>query len=142
MGDHELNSISCDRILQDSSRGASREHVKRRHSRVFILTGFFFVLGVSCLVAGVVLIALSQTQRSATKCTTTTTTDEKGTCNKTCSGSKNDTQTENSCTFSSEAKLAGKSIICIGLQMSIKSMTNVNTEPFEIFAIFFYELNC
>lgn len=113
MGDHELNSISCDRILQDSFSGTSCKHVKRRHSRVFILTGFFFVLGVSCLVAGVVLIALSQTQKSATKCTTTTASDEKGTCNKTCLGSKNDAKTESPCAFSSEAKLAGKPFSCI-----------------------------
>ena len=115
MGDHELNSISCDQILQDSSsRDSSSGQMKRRHSRVCIFSGFVFALGVSCLVAGVVLIALSQTQKSATKYNTTTTAvDEKSTCNETCSGNKNDTKTENPCTFSSEAKLAGKLIKCI-----------------------------
>lgn len=115
MGDHELNSISPDQILPDSSsRDSSSEHVKRRHSRVCLLAAVVSVLGVCCLVAGVVLIVLSQNQKSATKGkATTAAVGEEGTCNKTCSGSKRDAKTENPCAFSSEAKPGGKPIKCI-----------------------------
>ncbi len=160
MGDHELNSISCDQILQDSSsRDSPSDCVKRRHSRVCILTGFVFVLGVSCLVVGVVLIALSQTQKSATTCkTTATAVDEKDTCNATCPGSKNDTKTENPCAFSSEAQLAGKPIKPVHLvyrcftQRLLHKITHFyfaqckhgrcNTDPFAIFFNFFRVNHC
>ena len=115
MGDHELNSISPDQILADySSRDSSSDHLKRRHSRIFLLAAVMFVLGVCCLVTGVVLIVLSETQKAGTKSKASANViDEEGPCNTTCSGNKNDTKIENPCTFSLEAKLAGKPIKCI-----------------------------
>lgn len=114
MGDHELNSISPDQMLRDSpSRDSSEQVNRRRHSRVFILAGFVTVLGVCCLVAGVVLITLSQTQTCATKSNDTTATlDQKDTCNGNASSIKNNTKVENPCAFSSEAELAGKPTKC------------------------------
>lgn len=115
MGDHELNSISPDQILPDySSRDSSSDHVKRRHSRICLLAAVVFVLGVCCLVTGVALIVLSQTQKAATKCNVSANSiDGEGPCNATCSGSKNDTKIGNPCAFSLEAKVAGKPIKCI-----------------------------
>ena len=112
MGDHELNSISPDQILPDSlSKDSSSDHVKRRHSRLCLLAAVFFVLGVSCLVTGAVLIVLSQTQKSATESrATNNAVNEEGPCNTTFSGSKNNTKTENPCALSLEAKLAGRTI--------------------------------
>lgn len=112
MGDHELNSISPDQILPDySSKDSSSDHVKRRHSRLCLLAAVVFVLGVCCLVTGVLLIVLSQTQKSATESrATNNTVNEEGPCNTTFSGSKNNTKTENPCALSLEAKLAGRTI--------------------------------
>ena len=109
MGDHELNSISPDQILPDySSRDSSSDHVKRRHSRLCLLAAVVSVLGVCCLVTGVVLIVLSQTQKSATTDKATTGAGHKeGPCNTTFPGSNNDTTTENPCALSLEAELAG-----------------------------------
>ena len=115
MGDHELNSISPDQILPDySSRDSSSDHVKRRHSRICLLAAVVFALGFCCLVTGVVLIVLSQTQKAATKGKVSANAiDEEGPGNTTCSGSINDTEIGNPCAFSLEAKLAGKPINCI-----------------------------
>lgn len=112
MGDHELNSISPDHILPDySSKDSSSDHVKRRHSRLYLLAALVLVLGVCCLVTGVVLIVLSQTQKSATESrATNNAVNEEGPCNTTFSGSKNNTKTENPCALSLEAKLAGRTI--------------------------------
>ena len=111
MGDRELNSISPDQILPDSlSKDSSSDHVNRRHSRLCLLA-VVFVLGVSCLVTGAVLIVLSQTQKSATESrATNNAVNEEGPCNTTFSGSKNNTKTENPCALSLEAKLAGRTI--------------------------------
>ena len=115
MGDHELNSISPDQILPDySSRDSSSDHIKRRHSRICLLAAVVFALGVCCLVTGVALIVLSQTQKAATKGKVSADAiDEEGPGNTPCSGSINDTEIGNPCAFSLEAKLAGKPIKCI-----------------------------
>lgn len=110
MGDHEMTSISS--LDHGSSSKDSSEHVNRRHSRVSILhlAGFVFVLGFSFLVAGVVLLTLSQTRTSATK--NTSSLNQTVTCNGNSSFRENNTKAENICAFSSEAKLAGKPIKC------------------------------
>jgi len=67
------------------------------------------VLGICCLVTGVVLIVLSQAHKAATKGhASANATEEEGPCNKTCSPSQNDRKIENPCVFSLEAKLTGK----------------------------------
>lgn len=131
MGDHELNSISPDHILPDySSKDSSSDHVKRRHSRLYLSAALVLVLGVCCLVTGVVLIVLSQTQKSATESRATdNAVNEERPYNTTFSGSKNNTKTENPCALSLEAKLAGRTtdvskfplcIITRNLSLSVK----------------------
>jgi len=131
MGDHELNSISPDHILSDySSKDSSSDHVKRRHSRLYLSAALVLVLGVCCLVTGVVLIVLSQTQKSATESRATdNAVNEERPYNTTFSGSKNNTKTENPCALSLEAKLAGRTtdvskfplcIITRNLSLSVK----------------------
>ena len=111
MGDHEMTSISS--LDHGSSSKDSSEHVNRRHSRVSILhlAGFVFVLGFSFLVAGVVLLILSQTRTSATK-NNSSLNNQTVTCNGNSTSRENNTKAENICAFSSEDKLAGKPIKC------------------------------
>ena len=111
MGDHELNCISADQLrlpnhlfLSSSTPSDSTEHTNRRHSRVFILASVIVLLGVGCLLAGVVLITLSQREKSPT------TERKTESCNLTrnSSTSKNQSNPVNPCEFTLEAKRAGK----------------------------------
>lgn len=154
MGDHELNSISPDQIFPDySSRDSSSDHVKRRHSRICLLAAVVFMLGVCCLVTGVALIVLSQTQKAATKGKVSgNVIDEERPCNTTWSGSKNDTEIGNPCAFSLEAKRAGKPILKVHLGhrisndmlciITLKFYVSVNrnlcicyAKPFKLFVL-------
>lgn len=118
MADHEMNSISPDQLrcpdhvlLNNSSPTESAEHMNRRHSRVFVLAGFIAFFGVGCLLAGVVLISLSQREKSlAEKKTGLGSLNQTKSCNNDSSSSKNESKQVDPCEFSLEAKRVGKPI--------------------------------
>lgn len=120
MGDHELNSISPDQLglhehvvlSGNSAPSDSPENMKRRHSRVCILAGVVFLIGVGCLLAGVVLITLSQSENSATKNNAGMDLHKSNSCNENSTNSKNESKPANPCEFSVEAERAGKPTKC------------------------------
>ena len=121
MGDHELNSALPDQLglrehvfLNSSTSSISPDyHVKRRHSRAYSLAGVIAFIGVGCLVAGIVLISVSQSQKFPTKSVTFTGLNQTKSCDKnSTSTSNNGSKFANPCEFSKEAARAGKPIKC------------------------------
>lgn len=121
MGDHELNSALPDQLglrehvfLNSSTSSISPDyHVKRRYSRACILAGVIAFVGVGCLVAGIVLISVSQSQKFPTKSVTFTGLNQTKSCDKnSTSTSNNGSKFANPCEFSKEAARAGKPIKC------------------------------
>lgn len=114
MDDHELNFASS--LRHDSSsktlESDSSERMNRRKSKVSILhfAAFVFVLGFCFLVAGVVLITLSQTRTSETQKNSAfnQTIDSK----ENYTFGENKTVTESRCAFSSGGQLAGRCHLC------------------------------
>lgn len=112
MDDHELNFASS--LGHDSSsktlESDSSERMNRRKSKVsiFHLAAFVFVLGFCFLVAGVVLITLSQTRTPETQKNSAfnQTIDSK----ENYTFGENKTVTESRCAFSSGGQLAGRCI--------------------------------
>lgn len=121
MGDHELNSALPDQLglrehvfLNSSTPSVSPDyHGKRRHSRAYILAGVIAFIGVGCLVVGIVLISVSQSQKFPTKSVTFTGLNQTKSCDKnSASTSNNGSKFANPCEFSKEAVRAGKPIKC------------------------------
>ena len=118
MGEHEMNSISPDQlglqehvVLANSTPSVSAEHMNRRHSRICILAGVIAFVGVGCLLAGVVLIALSQSERSpTTKSKTDLDLNQTRSCDNNSTTSNNESKPSNLCEFSVEAERAGKPV--------------------------------
>ena len=108
MGDHELNSALPDQLglrehvfLNSSTSSISPDyHGKRRHSRAYILAGVIVFIGVGCLVAGIVLISVSQSQKFPTKSVTFTGLNQTKSCDKnSTSTSSNGSKLTNPCGF-------------------------------------------
>lgn len=112
MDDHELNFASS--LRHDSSSKTLESHSSERTNRrqlkvsIFHLAAFVFVLGFCFLVAGVVLITLSQTRTSETQKNSAfnQTIDSK----ENYTFGENKTVTESRCAFSSGGQLAGRCI--------------------------------
>ncbi|PFX32480.1 hypothetical protein AWC38_SpisGene2683 [Stylophora pistillata] len=121
MDDHELNFVSS--LGHDSSSKASSERMNRRQSKVsiFHLAAFVFVLGFSFLVAGIVLITLSQTRSSETKKNSALNQTITRKVNSTFG--ENETIAESRCAFSSEAQLAGLEAFFIKVKEERKHFT-------------------
>ena len=120
MGDHELNTARPDQLglrehvfLNSSTPSISPyNHVKRRNSRAYILAGVIAFIGVGCLVAGIVLISISQSQKSPTKSVNFTGLNQTKSCDNSTSTSNQGSKFANRCEFSKEAARAGKPIKC------------------------------